>query len=178
MGDQNKYSREDDANFDRLMDFPDSRLGGSDETNPQIKDAGLTYSDSDNQAFEKLMSEPALVKKSSAESDRNSFLTDGYNDTDSSQFDELASIIGDLNIPSADGFTQANQSSIEYSAADKQAFKHLMQNGLGVVDDELEQTTPVAENSHIKIIDFDKEKSREKGRSRKGQNRIKIRYYD
>ena len=168
-------------NFERLMDFPDSRLGSSDETNPQIKDAGLTYSDSDNQAFERLMGETALAKKSRGESDGNSFLVEGYTDTDSSQFDELAPTIGDLNIPSADGFTQANQGSIEYSPADKQAFSRLMLAGLGADDGEsekIEKTDTSAETSHIKIIDFDKEQAREKSPSRLSRNHVKIRYFD
>ena len=181
MGDQNKYSHEDDANFDRLMDFPDTRSTSPDDARGQIIDAELTYSDSDNQAFEQLMDDSALAKKSRGESDGNSFLVDGYSDTDSSQFDELASIIGDLNIPSANSFAPADENSNEYSSADKQAFSRLMLEGLGVDDGEsekLEKTDTSTETSHIKIIDFDKEHSREKSRSRLGRNNIKVRYFD
>ena len=106
MGDKNKYSREDDENFDRLMNFPDIRpitaesgkpeLSRLEEETQKIISTDLNYTDTDNQAFEQLMnhSVPAGVSRSS-HSIGNSYLVDGYSDDDSRMFDALESTIDD-----------------------------------------------------------------------------------
>ncbi|MFT5503213.1 MAG: hypothetical protein ACI8XC_000923 [Gammaproteobacteria bacterium] len=185
-----KYSREDDMNFDRLMVFPDTRQAlsaGLNEVSHEFIDASLNYSSSDNQAFEQLMNVSGLVKGSwcGSHSNGNSFLLDGYTDSDNGQFDEIESIISDSIQPSQDGVVPLEQTptqnSTEYSLADKHAFSRLMLEVPGEDDEhivELEVNKPGNETSHMKIIDFDKEKSREKSRSRVGQSDIKIRYFD
>ena len=69
-----KYSREDDANFDRLMVFTDTRLAESlklNEASHEFVDASLNYSDSDNQAFEQLMNMSGSAKGSRSSGDSN-----------------------------------------------------------------------------------------------------------
>ena len=181
MGDQNKYSQKDDECFDRLMKFSDIRAASPDDASTQIVDTELTYSESDNQAFEQLMDESVLANRSRSGPDGSSFLVDGYSDSDNSRFDDLASAISDLNIPPPDVCDQSDQRTIEYSLADKQVFSRLMSEGFGVDDGEagkLEINELSEDTSHIKIIDFDKEQSRQKSRSRQGSNPIKIRYFD
>lgn len=185
MGDQNKYSHEDDAIFDRLMNFPDTRSSSPDDSRDPIIDVGLTYSESDHQAFDQLLNTTDSFKASGRIDSNSSFLLDGYSDSDSSQFDELELVIDDLNHASqadlAKPVQKTVQESIKYSQADKQAFKRLMVDGLGESEEqtgEPKSIKPATDTSHIKIIDFDKEQSREKSRSCQGQNHIKIRYFD
>lgn len=200
MDEKNKYSREDDENFDRLMNFPDTRPLTSEEESCQIISTNLKYTDTDNQAFDQLMNNfvSAGVSRSSS-STGNSYLVDGYSDNDSRMFDALVSAIDDSNLTSRINFLPSDRKleketetdtesvqaldpeSIEYSLSDKQAFSRLMGEYFGESDDQigaLEIAKPVSETSHIKIIDFDKEKSREKSRSRLGRNHVKIRYFD
>lgn len=202
MGDKNKYSREDDKNFDRLMNFPDTRPITSEPTRSveetqQIISTDINYTDTDNQAFDQLMNtsfSAGVTRRSN--STGNSYLADGYSDDDSSMFDALESAIDDSNMSSQINFVlndrkleqgpdkepvQADPESFEYSLADKQAFSRLMLEEFGEGDDqisELEIAKPVSETSHIKIIDFDKEQAREKSLSRLGRNHVKIRYFD
>jgi hypothetical protein len=198
MDEKNKYSREDDENFDRLMNFPDTRPMTSEEESCQIISTNLKYTDTDNQAFDQLMnnSVPAGVSRSS-NSTGNSYFVDGYSDNDSRMFDALESAIDNSNLASRINFLPSYRKleketdkesvhapgpeSIEYSLADKQAFSRLMGEDFGEGDDQINESEiakPVSETSHIKIIDFDKEKSREKSRSHLGRNHVKIRYFD
>ena len=202
MGDKNKYSREDDKNFDRLMNFPDTRPIASEPTRSveetqQIISTDINYTDTDNQAFDQLMNtsfSAGVTRRSN--STGNSYLADGYSDDDSSMFEALESAIDDSNMSSQINFVlndrkleqepdkepvQADPESFEYSLADKQAFSRLMLEEFGEGDDqisELEIAKQVSETSHIKIIDFDKEKAREKSLSRLGRNHVKIQYFD
>jgi hypothetical protein len=202
MDDRNKYSCEDEENFDRLMNFYDTRPITSEPTRSveetqEIISTNMNYTDADNHAFDQLMntSFSAGVVRSS-NSSGNSYLVDGYSDNDSSMFDALESAIDDSTMSSQINFVlndreleqgpdrepvQADLESFEYSLADKEAFSRLMLEEFGEGDDqisELEITKPVSETSHIKIIDFDKEQAREKSLSRLGRSHIKIRYFD
>ncbi len=109
----------------------------------------------------------------------------GYNSKDNENFEKLVSMIDVLDKPSQSAVAQsgqkADQNSIEYSLTDKQAFSRLMPEGFGENDGQagdLEKFESVSETSHIKIIDFDKEQSRERSWASQEQSQIRIRYFD
>ncbi len=110
MGEENKYSHEDDVIFERLMEFPDTRYLSSNEEINKVIEIDLSYTDSD-----------------------------------SSRFRELELVMGEMNKPSAG---------------------------------DLEVIKPITETNHIKIIDFDKEQSREMNWPQQGENHIKTRYFE
>jgi hypothetical protein len=212
MDEKIKYSPEDDENFEKLMSFPDIGPGTTEpqmlkpsrleQEHHQDSSAGLDYTGTDNNAFEQLMKNavPGSVS-SSSHSMTNSFLVDGYSDSDSRMFDSIKSTIGDSSLisqmQSRINFLPSDQKkikalevkpvqaldpeSIEYSLADEQSFSHLMYEKFGESDDEISKadvSKPVAETSHIKIIDFDKEQAKEKNLPRLGRNQLKIKYFD
>jgi hypothetical protein len=194
MGDRNQYSPEDDESFEKLMDFPDMRPTRSMEKAPHIISTTINYTETDNQAFDQLMSASVSGRGSrESSSSGNSFLVDGYSDSDSSLLDALESSIGDSNLMSLSNYflpdqkpdqktVQASEGeSFEYSRADKQAFSRLMEEEFGESDDQFNESEFMkqeSETSHIKIIDFDKENAREKSLSRLRKSHIKIRYFD
>jgi hypothetical protein len=172
------------------------------EEHHQASGAGLDYTDTDNKAFEQLMKNavPASVS-SGSHSMVNSYLVGGYSDSDSRMFDSIESTISDSNLTSQMqsriNFLPSDQKeiigldikpvealepeSIGYSLADEQSFSHLMYQEFGESNDQIsksEASKSVAETSHIKIIDFDKEQAKEKNLSRLGRNQVKIKYFE
>jgi len=182
------YNQDDIANFEKLMNFPPmSAVASKPAGSPD--DGSTAYSDNDIQAFAKLIAQVDGSKGAHRRRVVNAgdWSLDGYSASDNGHFDELSAALEDRvrAIPTSSNQHQTTPGLdvTGYSESDRQAFRRLMVSRLGADDPpgeerEFRESPGAGATGFIKIIDFDKERTREKSKARRDRADIKIRYFD
>lgn len=190
------YTQQDAALFEKLADFssvrsrPGAGMKISADASPGVPATGaFEYSDADAREFDRLMDQLSgyrglgrAVKPRS-----RTAAGGGYTEGDDRLFSELMS---------ADRFpTQAaprerrpaerrpDESNVQYAQRDVDAFGKIMSGSLSTEDGGSEggrerRSRTDRDVGTIRIVDFDKERARARATRKRGNENIKIRYFD
>ena len=178
-GSGTSYTSSDSEKFARLANFsfatPDWMRSGdlAAEAPP-----GTNYSESDLRAFEALV--PGDTNRRGKRPDSPSST---YSEGDDRLFEDLMAFDKRPSASAATTEPRGKDNAFQYAAKDLEAFDRLSPDGPAHSKTE-PQTMPARGSSrdrdvgHIKIMDFDKERNRQRENKRRDGMSIKIRYFD